>query len=80
MLAWNARVVEVAMREPAPSYRPGVIDASFMAHLVPWSPYAEGPQLAGNQDFFPPRINPTPSPHRAQKLDLRPWAWRIAAR
>ncbi len=35
------------MREPAPSYRPGVIDASFMARLVQLSPYEEGPQLAG---------------------------------
>lgn len=46
LLAWIARVVAVAGREPAPPYRPGVIDASFIAHLVQLSIYEEGPLLA----------------------------------
>lgn len=46
LLAWMARVVAVATADPAPPYRPGSIDAAFMAHLVQLSSYEEGPLLA----------------------------------
>jgi HTH-type transcriptional regulator/antitoxin HigA len=46
LLAWIARIVAVAGQESAPPYRPGVIDDSFMTHLVQLSPYEEGPLLA----------------------------------
>jgi len=47
LVAWHARVIQLAMQEPVAPYRPGTVTEDFVRHLASFSFVETGPRLAG---------------------------------